>query len=175
MMEYWNDAKEKKTKILLNPIFHCSNIPLFQLRNEVELSSPKSGAHHFAEHLRQPMLDYRAPPTTEVLISQLILVFPRKTGLVKIKEKYPVITVHQYIARMQIDMKDIIVDKSGDLIDELFHRNLSMFLICTTEFSKSLFLFNLSGYQPPFIKQAALEGVGNRFRGAYTEVPYFLQ
>ena len=29
MLEYWNDVKEKKTKILLNPTFHYSNIPLF--------------------------------------------------------------------------------------------------------------------------------------------------
>ena len=25
MLEYWNDVKEKKTKILLNPTFHYSN------------------------------------------------------------------------------------------------------------------------------------------------------
>ena len=39
MMEYWNDVKEKETKILLNPSFHHSSIPLFQLRSEAELSS----------------------------------------------------------------------------------------------------------------------------------------
>jgi hypothetical protein len=39
MMEYWNDVEDKKTKILLYPLFHYSNIPLFQLRSEAELSS----------------------------------------------------------------------------------------------------------------------------------------
>jgi len=31
ILEYWNDVKEKKTKILLHPTFHHSNIPIFQL------------------------------------------------------------------------------------------------------------------------------------------------
>ena len=49
MMEYWNvghevkpgahDVEHKNTKILLNPLFHYSNIPLFQSRSEAELSS----------------------------------------------------------------------------------------------------------------------------------------
>ncbi len=38
-MEYWNDVEDKKTKIHLNPLFHHSIIPLFQLRSEAELSS----------------------------------------------------------------------------------------------------------------------------------------
>jgi len=38
MLEFWNDAKDKKTKILLNPLFQQSIIPLFQMRSEEEQS-----------------------------------------------------------------------------------------------------------------------------------------
>ena len=33
MMEYWNDVKERKTKILLNPTFHYSNCERSELRS----------------------------------------------------------------------------------------------------------------------------------------------
>jgi len=33
MMEYWNDVKEKKTKILLNPTFQYSSIPIVSEAN----------------------------------------------------------------------------------------------------------------------------------------------
>jgi len=39
MMEYWNDVEDKKIQIRLNPLFHHSIIPVFQLRSEAELSS----------------------------------------------------------------------------------------------------------------------------------------
>ena len=38
----------------------------------------------------------------------------------------------------------VVIDKNGYLIDELFHHNLTMFLVSTTEFSKCLFLLNFS-------------------------------
>ncbi len=41
MLEYWNDAKDKRTKILLNPLFQQSIIPLFQMRSEEEQSNDK--------------------------------------------------------------------------------------------------------------------------------------
>jgi len=37
-MEYWNDEKDKKTKIPLNPLFQDAVAPLFRMRSEVELS-----------------------------------------------------------------------------------------------------------------------------------------
>jgi len=38
-MEYWNDVKEKKTRILLHATFHHSNIPVFPgpLRSELRV------------------------------------------------------------------------------------------------------------------------------------------
>jgi len=36
MLEFWNDAKDKKTKILIDPLFQQSIIPLFQMRGEAE-------------------------------------------------------------------------------------------------------------------------------------------
>jgi len=38
MLENWNDAEDKKTKILLNRLFQQSIIPLFQMRSKEEQS-----------------------------------------------------------------------------------------------------------------------------------------
>jgi hypothetical protein len=37
-MEYWNDEKDKKTKISLNPLFQDAVVSLFQMRSEAGLS-----------------------------------------------------------------------------------------------------------------------------------------
>ncbi len=59
MMEYWNDAKDKKTRILLNPLFHHSTIPPFHY-SIIPIAERSGASFSYTRNLKQFLLFFEA-------------------------------------------------------------------------------------------------------------------